>query len=205
MNEFDRKAREWDKDSRRETMALAVAEGIRKRVPLSKQMISFEYGCGTGNLSFALKPYLGHIVLADSSEGMLEVTQEKIAGRGLKSMEVMKIDLTTDRPPAAKFDLIYSQMTLHHVEDVPQILKVFAGMLNKPGYLCIADLDKEDGGFHGENFSGHKGFCRSELTRMAQAAGFRDTEISTALQIPRQREDGSTREYSMFLLTAAHY
>ncbi len=50
-----------------------VADAIRKAVPLSKEMKAFEYGCGTGLLSFALQPDLGEITLADTSQGMLEV------------------------------------------------------------------------------------------------------------------------------------
>lgn len=204
MNEFDRKAREWDKDSRRNLMARTVAQNIRSRVPLSDHMRSFEYGCGTGLLSFALQPFLGYMLLADSSEEMISVTREKIAQRGLKNMKAVRTDLTVESPPDDEFDLIYSQMTLHHVSDIPEILSVFSSMLRKPGYLCIADLDREDGSFHGEGFSGHKGFDRSELGLMAETAGFSDIGISTVFHISRKNENGAEKEYPMFLLTAVY-
>ncbi|MFP4014456.1 MAG: class I SAM-dependent methyltransferase [Chitinispirillaceae bacterium] len=204
MNEFDRKAREWDKNPQRKLMARTVAENIRNRIPLSHHMRSFEYGCGTGLLSFALQPFLGYMLLADSSGEMISVTREKITRRGLKNMKAVRTDLTLNSPPDDTFDLIYSQMTLHHVPDIPQILSVFSGMFRKPGYLCIADLDSEDGSFHGEGFRGHNGFDRRELSRMAETAGFSDIKVSTVFQMSRESEDGEVREYPVFLLTAVY-
>ena len=79
MNEFDQKASQWDAKPVRVERAQAVAESIKARCPLSPHMTALEYGCGTGLLSFALQPYLGHITLADSSSGMLAVLRDKIA------------------------------------------------------------------------------------------------------------------------------
>ncbi len=35
------------------------------------------------------------------------------------------------------------------------IIDSFSKMLNPLGYICIADLDEEDGSFHGDGFNGH--------------------------------------------------
>jgi predicted TPR repeat methyltransferase len=71
---FEASARTWDADPVKVARASAVADGIRGSVPLSPQMRTLEYGCGTGLLSFALRPHLAHITLADSSDGMLAVS-----------------------------------------------------------------------------------------------------------------------------------
>ena len=55
---FDVKARTWDTPEKAER-AQAVADLIRSKVKLTRDMSGFEYGCGTGLLSFCLRDQLG--------------------------------------------------------------------------------------------------------------------------------------------------
>ncbi len=197
--DFDARARTWDDDPMKTARALAVANAIRTRVPGLQGMSGFEYGCGTGLLSFALQPRLQQITLADSSTGMLGVLREKIAASGIANMTPLQLDLTTDPLPEQRFDLIYSLMTFHHIPDTDAILRDLHALLNQPGYLCIADLDSEDGSFHGDGFSGHKGFDRHDLAQRAERAGFRNIGFSTVFEI---RKGTPERGYPVFLMTA---
>lgn len=201
MNRFDEKARDWDADPIKVERARAVAETIRGMVPLTPDMAALEYGCGTGLLSFALQPYLSRITLADSSEGMLAVLREKIAAGKVDNMTAVKLDLTTDPPPADRYDLIYTLMTLHHVPDIDGILRVFHTLLNRRGFLCVSDLDQEDGSFHGPDFSGHRGFARDELAMKAERVGFRGIRFATAFEMTRT-VDGKPRIFPVFLMVA---
>ena len=140
---FDDKAKTWDSDPVKEERTLAVAIALRQRVPLAHDWHALEYGCGTGQLSFALQADLGRVTLADSSPGMLAVLQEKIIAAGLSHLHPLALDLMTDPPPAERYDLIYTLMTLHHVTDTHRLLKVFHGLLRPGGWLGIADLDQE--------------------------------------------------------------
>jgi ubiquinone/menaquinone biosynthesis C-methylase UbiE len=72
MNEFDIKAIDWDNNQMHIERADAVAKEIGKAVALTQDMKGFEYGCGTGLLSFRLIGSLKEITLADSSAGMLD-------------------------------------------------------------------------------------------------------------------------------------
>jgi ubiquinone/menaquinone biosynthesis C-methylase UbiE len=198
---FDSKARQWDDNPVFQERGLKVAQAIRQAVPLNQQMSALDYGCGTGLLSFPLKDQLGAILLADSSSGMLDVVREKIAAQGVTHMTPMKLDLLTDPPPAQSFDLIVTSMTLHHVPDTDHILHVFHDLLNPGGYLCIADLDQEDGSFHGPEVDVHHGFDRDDLSRRAVQAGFADVQFQTVFSIAKAREKG-TQDYPVFLMTA---
>jgi len=142
MTNFDERAKDWDSDPKKVERARAVAEAIRSAIPLSTDMSALEYGCGTGLLSFALQSDLGQIDLADTSQGMLDVLAEKISASGVTNMRPKRLDLSTDPLPADRFDLTYSLMTLHHIEDAKGILKKFHALLNPSGTLVIADLDK---------------------------------------------------------------
>ena len=97
MTNFDERARDWDSDPKKVERARAVAEAIRKALPLSANMTALEYGCGTGLLSFALQEDLGEITLADTSQGMLDVLSEKIAASGVTNMHPVRLDLDIRR------------------------------------------------------------------------------------------------------------
>ena len=74
-------------------------------------------------------------------------------------------------------------MTFHHIEDIDKILRDLFSLLVAPGYLCIADLDSEDGSFHGPEFTGHLGFDRNELERKLTHAGFRSVDFTTVFEL----------------------
>jgi 2-polyprenyl-3-methyl-5-hydroxy-6-metoxy-1,4-benzoquinol methylase len=198
---FDSKARQWDENPVFRERGLKIAEAIRMAVPLHRDMSALDYGCGTGLLSFPLKDELGAILMADSSGGMLEVVREKIAAQGVTNMTTLQLDLLADPPPAQRFDLIVTSMTLHHVPDTDSILRVFHDLLNPGGYLCIADLDQEDGSFHGIEVDVHHGFDRADLSRRAAQAGFANMQFQTVFSIAREHAAG-TRDYPVFLMTA---
>jgi len=198
---FDGKARQWDDNPLFRERGLKIADAVRTAVPLHRQMSALDYGCGTGLLSFPLKDELGAILMADSSSGMLDVVAEKIAAQGVTNMTPVKLDLMIDPPPTQHFDLIYTSMTLHHVPDTDHILRIFHDLLKPGGYLCIADLDQEDGSFHGPEVDVHHGFDQADLSRRAAQAGFADMQFQTVFSIAKEHETG-TRDYPVFLMTA---
>ncbi|WP_296754437.1 class I SAM-dependent methyltransferase [Thiobacillus sp.] len=198
---FDAKARQWDDNPVFRERGQKIAQAIRESVPLHRGMSALDYGCGTGLLSFPLGDALGAILLADSSSGMLDVVSEKIAAQGIGNMKPMKLDLLADPPPAQRFDLIVTSMTLHHVPDTDHILRIFHDLLQPGGYLCIADLDQEDGSFHGPAVDVHHGFDRADLGLRAVQAGFTGVRFQTVFSIAKENA-GAARDYPVFLMTA---
>jgi SAM-dependent methyltransferase len=196
---FDARARTWDDDPMKTNRAQAVAREICARVPLAPAMNGLEYGCGTGLLSFALQPHLGRIALADNSAGMLAVLAEKIAATGIANLHPMRLDLMRDPLPPERFDIVFSLMTFHHIPDTDRILSDLFALLVRPGYLCIADLDSEDGSFHGAGFDGHKGFDRDELARKASAAGFARIAFASVFTISK---GAPPKDFPVFLMIA---
>ena len=198
---FDNKAKSWDADPMKVARAEAVAAGIRSGVHLNATMSGFEYGCGTGLLSFALCEDLQQITLADSSSGMLEVLQDKIKAGNHSNMLPVLLDLQVDALPSERYDLIYSLMTFHHIPDTEAILRKLYCLLETHGHLCIADLDSEDGSFHNKDFSGHQGFEREALAEKAKRAGFSKIRFSTVFQIEKGN-NGERKSYPVFLMIA---
>ncbi len=203
MTNFDERAQDWDSDPDKVERARAVANAIRKAIPLSTSMNALEYGCGTGLLSFALQPDLGCITLADSSQGMLDVLGEKIAAAGVTNMHPIRLDLSADPLPAERYDLTYSLMVLHHIRNPKEILAKFHDLLEPNGYLLVADLDKEDGSFHTDGSTDvHLGFERDALRRQVEAIGFENVVFSTAYEIKKKVNSGEEKIFPVFLMVA---
>ncbi|HLO27538.1 MAG TPA: class I SAM-dependent methyltransferase [Anaerolineales bacterium] len=202
MTNFDEQARDWDSDPDKVERARVIADAIRNTVPLSQDMNALEYGCGTGLLSFALQSELGQITLVDTSQGMLDVLQEKILAAGMTNMHPVKLDLGTDALPAERYHLIYSLMTLHHIHDTKGVLRKFHALLEPNGYLLAADLDQEDGSFHTDGSTDvHLGFQRAELSEMLENAGFENISFSTVYEI-RKKIQGKEKAFPIFFMKA---
>jgi ubiquinone/menaquinone biosynthesis C-methylase UbiE len=201
MTDFDEEAKNWDANPLRVVRAKAVAAAIQAALPLTPSMRALEYGSGTGLLSFALRPWLGPITLADNSPGMLAVVAEKIAAAGTTNLRPLQLDLATDPAPAERFQLIYSLMTLHHIADTGKILRDFYALLDPGGWVCVADLDREDGSFHEPGFAGHPGFDRGALAEKARQAGLTHITFSTVFHMPKVVA-GRKKDFPVFLMTA---
>jgi ubiquinone/menaquinone biosynthesis C-methylase UbiE len=202
MEYFDQKAVNWDNDPKRLERAAVIAKEIVEAVPGLEGMNGFEYGCGTGLLSFNLRKHLRRIVLGDNSNGMLEVLQQKILQNNVSNMETMNIDLEKESLPTGEYGIIYTLMTLHHINDIDKVAGEFHKALKSPGYLCIADLDEEDGSFHGSDFTGHNGFNRQELAERLRKLGFGEVSSKLCYEVVKTSSEGITKKYPVFLMTA---
>jgi ubiquinone/menaquinone biosynthesis C-methylase UbiE len=202
MTNFDERAKDWDSDPDKVQRARAVAEAIRKAIPLSTEMQALEYGCGTGLVSFTLQADLGQITLADTSQGMLDVLMQKITSAGVTNMQPVRLDLASDPLPAKQYDVTYSLLTLHHIRDVKDILVKFRDVLVPNGYLLVADLDKEDGSFHTDGTTDvHLGFDRDELQKIVEDIGFENVTFSTAYEI-KKKIGNEEKAFPIFLMSA---
>jgi ubiquinone/menaquinone biosynthesis C-methylase UbiE len=202
MINFDERAKDWDSDPAKVERARVVAEAIQRAVELKPGMAAFEYGCGTGLLSFALQPYFNSITLADTSQGMLDVLSGKIHAANLDNMHPLRLDLSSDPPPASRYGIIFSLMALHHIPKVDTVLSKFFAILENQGFLCIADLDAEDGSFHGDQVTDvHHGFDRTVLQAKVESFGFTDVHFSNVFVVNRQ-VDNVEKAFPVFLMTA---
>ncbi|MEO7103774.1 MAG: methyltransferase domain-containing protein, partial [Gemmatimonadaceae bacterium] len=112
--------------------------------------------------------------------------------------------MVPDQLPDRQYDLIYSSMTMHHVEDVRTLLKSLADHLKPGGRVALADLDAEDGDFHGKAKGVvHLGFARETFGNWLRDAGFDHVQFSTAFTVHRERDDGTTHDYPVFLAIAS--
>jgi 2-polyprenyl-3-methyl-5-hydroxy-6-metoxy-1,4-benzoquinol methylase len=198
MSEFDARAREWDNDRMHMDRSGAIATELEKRIPADRPLRALEYGAGSGILSFLLRDKFSEIVLMDNSKEMIRVCEEKAAYFRTSHIKPLWFNLEHNDFDG-KFDIIYNQMVLHHVNDIDTILNKFNALLNPGGLLAIADLYPEDGSFHGPDVKVHLGFDPAMLIETLKQKGFNHSENKTCFVIKRPT---TGREYPVFLLVA---
>lgn len=197
---FDALAKEWDIAPQHVERTRDIAVLLRERIPIAG-LSALEIGAGTGLLSFALSDWLGKVVATDPSQGMIDVIEDKIRQSVRRNLHALRCG--EDLAEIVEcFDLAMLQMALHHIHDVPGFLVRVRSKLVPGGYLAIADLDREDGSFHGPDITDvHLGFDRLELMDQLVAAGFEPVSMETA-HVVKRRTDGANREYPVFLAVA---
>lgn len=200
--DFDSAAAAWDEDPKRVKLAKDVAAAIHQQVDLTAAMHMADFGCGTGLLSFLLQPMVGSLTGIDSSPGMLEVFQQKIDRLQLANVHTQLVDLDKGDSLTGSFDLVVSNMTFHHIREIPPLLDQLYAVLVPGGTLCITDLDLDGGLFHDDNTGVfHCGFDRQELRHAFAAAGFVEIRDTTATDIVKPLESGDSRSFPVFLMT----
>lgn len=199
---FDELARSWDNHPARVQTAWNLAQIIRREVPLTPATRLLDYGCGTGLVTLALHEQVGEIVAVDSSAGMLAVLGEKLAAAGITNVQTRQADLQVEDLPVTGCEVIISTMTLHHIADLPLVVRRLAGALRAGGWLAVADLDEGAEAFHGPAAGvEHHGLSADTLTRLFTAAGLQQVQTREVHRLQRPDAAGNMREYGVLLAT----
>lgn len=168
---FDRHSKEWDKKQYRLERAQALARAIKEVVRLTNTTIMLDFGCGTGLLGFEFAGFVGQLWFGDTSDGMLSEVRKKAGLRRLENAHAWNVEkecVSTD------FDLIVSSMVLHHIDNVPEQIRTLIGWLRPGGYICLCDLEKEDGSYHDGEIVPHNGFDRVYIVDILRKHGLCD-------------------------------
>lgn len=201
--DFDKEAAQWDANAFRVKLAEDVSSAMIREVHPTKEMTVLDFGCGTGLITLALQPLVKSITGADSSTGMLETLDGKIAAQKLGNVRTQHVDFEKGQHVEGGYDLIVSSMVTHHVPDTLNLFREWHKLLLPGGRVAFADLDTEDGSFHGDNTGVfHLGFDRAHLRSLLEQAGFTAIRDTTATVVRKELEGRGLREFSIFLITA---
>lgn len=193
---FHEKAEHFGKDSGHMDNVSAIAKGILDTFAYEQTSTHvMDFGSGTGLLAQKIAPHVRKITTVDVSPAMNAQLKAKLDTFPC-AVEMLECDLTC-KELEVQFDSIISSMTLHHVEDVGALFEKFYRLLKKGGSIALADLETEDGSFHGDNTGVfHFGFALESFKALAQKAGFEAVEIRTVTVAKKPN-----KAYPIFLLT----
>ncbi|BAF70413.1 class I SAM-dependent DNA methyltransferase [Nitratiruptor sp. SB155-2] len=188
MSSFDKRAKDWDKNSKRVQTARKVAKAIKECVQ-KKGLDILDFGCGTGLVSYELTDIANSITGIDTAPKMVEMFNAKSTS---STIQAHCKDIDAIEPT---FDLIVSSMTFHHIEDIHEIIGKLYAKLKPGGIICIADLVTEDGTFHSDNTGVHHfGFDPERLAKKFEELGFRKLCLNVVHTIEKHKN------FDVFLL-----
>ncbi|MFW3371313.1 class I SAM-dependent methyltransferase [Aliarcobacter butzleri] len=180
MSRFDERAKDWDKKQTTLDKSDACINHLKEKIDFSNIKNILDYGCGTGLIAFNLVEKNNEVLGLDNSYGMIEEFNKKVKEKNLSNIKAKKHNILEEDLPKNSFDLIVISMSLHHIEDIDMFFKKSFEALKNGGYICVNDLDKEDGSFHAKhNNEGvyHFGFSKDELVETAKKIGFSDSSF----------------------------
>ena len=200
--DFDKEAASWDENPVRARMAEEIVRAISEKIALTPEMDIMDFGCGTGLLALRLQPLVHSVTGVDSSKGMLDIFNTKIARLKLSNVKTMLVDLEKGDVLTGNYDLVVSNMTLHHIREIVPLFAQLHKVTAPGGHLCISDLDLDGWKFHEDNTGVfHFGFDRAALRKVFEESGFDDVLDTTATEVVKPGSDGVMRRFTIFLMT----
>ena len=200
--DFDKEAAFWDEHPGRVKLVKDIASAISRQIILTAEMDVMDFGCGTGLLTIQIQPFVRSITGIDSSQGMLDIFNMKIAKLNLSKVHTVLVDLDKGDTLTGNYDLLLSNMTLHHIKEIGPLFDQFYKITVPAGYLCIAGLDLDDGQFHDDNTGVfHFGFDRATMRKSFTEAGFDNVRDIDAAEVVKPSINGEMRRFTVFLMT----
>ena len=135
-----------------------------------------DLGCGAGNMSASLAPFVSKVIAVDSSEEMLVAARTNTAG--LDNVDVQRAALEALPIEDVTLDAATLFLVLHHVADPGAVIAEAARVLKPGAPLLIVDMERHDDEALAQTM-GHVwlGFEHSEIERHLTNAGFTSTLI----------------------------
>ncbi|WP_393967313.1 class I SAM-dependent methyltransferase [Enterococcus faecium] len=167
-NIFDSIANHYDSPDR-QALSKIIREELTTYLPRdSHQKVLLDYGGGTGLVSLPLAERFKELIIADASETMLKMAEEKIQAADLKNVRTIHADASVEFP-AVQANLILLSLVLLHIPDTENILTKLYEILAPGGQLIIVDFDKNEQISHPKV---HNGFSQEELNNRLEKTGF---------------------------------
>jgi ArsR family transcriptional regulator len=135
-----------------------------------------DLGCGTGQTSAAIAPFVARVIAVDRSGEMLQAARRRLKAH--PSVDVRRADLEALPIDDGELDAALAILVLHHVADPSAVLREAARVLRRGGRLVICDMLPHDREEYKKQM-GHVwlGFGEDEMRRWLTAAGFGDVRL----------------------------
>lgn len=171
---FGRVAGEWDK-VRRDLFGDGFTSGALLSL-LPNDWTVADLGCGTGNASAHLAPYVRQVIAVDQSEPMLKAAARRLDGaENVRFVQgsIEQIPLEDDSVDACVMVLV-----LHHLQDLETPFREMRRITREGGMALVIDM-YEHGRTEYRNTMGHVhlGFSEKRMNQMYTGAGFEPPRI----------------------------
>ena len=160
-----------------------------------REWVVGDLGCGTGQVSAAIAPFVRRVVAVDASAAMLQAAKKRL--QAFDNVELRRGDLEALPIDDARLDAATLMMVLHHVPEPERALREVGRVLEPGGTLLVVDMLPHER----ENYRqqmGHVwlGFSEEHIHRLLGESGF--GEMMTSPLPP----DAKAKGPGLFVATA---
>ena len=148
-----------------------------------------DLGCGTGQLTAALAPFVRHVIAVDASAAMLQAAKKRL--HGFENVELRRGDLEALPIDDGRLDAATLGLVLHHLSEPGRALADVARVLKPRGRLLIVDMLPHDRESYRQQM-GHVwlGFSDEHVRRILDESGFGDVRIVALSPDPKSKGPG---------------
>jgi ubiquinone/menaquinone biosynthesis C-methylase UbiE len=171
---FATAAGQWDR--LREDLFGAVFY-LQALIPLlASDAVVGDLGCGTGQVSATLAPWVKRVVAVDSSSDMLLAARARL--RAMRNVIVKQGHLEQLPVRDGELDIAMVSLVLHHVPDPGRALSEVGRAVKPGGRVLVVDMLPHDRAEYRQGM-GHVwlGFSTRHVTKLMAAAGFGDVRV----------------------------
>jgi ArsR family transcriptional regulator len=153
-----------------------------------------DLGCGTGQVSAALAPFVRRVIAVDGSAAMLQAAKKRL--HDLDNVDLRRGDLEALPIDDERLDAATLMLVLHHIAEPSRALAEVARVLKPGGRLVVVDMLPHDRESYRQQM-GHAwlGFSESHVTRLLNDAGF------ASIRIVALPPDARTKGPALFVAT----
>ncbi|HEV2986620.1 MAG TPA: metalloregulator ArsR/SmtB family transcription factor [Vicinamibacterales bacterium] len=155
-----------------------------------------DLGCGTGQVSAALAPFVTRVVAVDGSAAMLQAAKKRL--QGFDNIDLRRGDLESLPIDDARLDAATLMLVLHHVPEPERALAEVSRVLKPRGRVVLVDMQPHDRESYRQQM-GHVwlGFSEEHVQRLLTGIGFEDVRIVSLSPDARAKGPG------LFVATAS--
>ena len=153
-----------------------------------------DLGCGTGQVSAALAPFVERVVAVDGSAAMLQAAKRRL--HGLANVDLRRGEIEALPIDDARLDAATLMLVLHHIPEPPKALAEVARVLKPGGRIMLVDMLSHDRESYRQQM-GHVwlGFSDDQITGLLTEAGF------DAIRIVELAPDARSKGPGLFVAT----
>lgn len=135
-----------------------------------------DLGCGTGQLTETVAPYVRRVISVDGSTDMLDAARQRLATA--HNVELRKGELENLPIDSGSLDVAMLSLVLHYSPDPSRALAEVGRVVKKNGRVLVVDMLPHDREEYQQQM-GHVwlGFSEKQITRFLTSAGFGDVRV----------------------------